>query len=91
MVNGAPFPPASLPDGSGGYVPIQCSGGRVCGYGAFGRIPTAVDSTIYESQREANPGIYVSTYGFVRENSFAYPAGYQCELIGHECKSPTIV
>ena len=90
MVNGVPFTPPPLPEGSGGYVSIQCSGGRVCGYGAFGRIPTAVDSTItYESQREANPGIYVSIYGFVRENSYAYPAGYQCEPIGRECISIT--
>ena len=86
MVNGAPFSPPPLPEGSGGYVPIQCSGGRICGYGAFGQIATAIDSTItYESQREANPGIYVSIYGFVRENSYAYPAGYQCEPIGREC------
>ncbi len=84
MLNGVSYsPPTRANLGSGGYVPIRCSDGEVHGYGGFGQLPG--DSNIsYESPREPNAAMYASIYGFGREHSYAYSAGYQCEPIGRK-------
>ena len=91
QVNGQPFLPASRTNdvltsrGSEDYVEIYCSNGQICGYGAFSPLTQPGDNLIeWVSTREENPAIYSSIYGFSREVSYAYPAGYQCEPIGRE-------
>ena len=84
-VNGTAFdPPSRNAFGSGGYLPIRCQAGEVCGYGAFGQLASGVSTISYGSSSEPNPGMYASVYGLDREISFAYPAGYECEPIGRE-------
>jgi len=55
--------------GSGEYIPIQCSNGEICGYGAY-------------STKDAYPGINFQLYGYVPEMSYMYAAGFEMEPIG---------
>ena len=85
LVNGTTFLPASKnQSGSGGYVPIYCKNGEICGYGAFSPISSGQATIQYNSSRDPNAAVYVSVYGFETEISFAYPAGYECQPFGCE-------
>jgi len=66
-----------------GWIPIYCSSGSICGYGA--QIGTLVGaSTLVFDKPSAAMNAYV--YGFEREISFAYPAGFEMEPIGCKLK-----
>ena len=84
-LNGIPYPPPPRSVfGSDEYVAIHCKNQEICGYGAFGPISVGDTTISYESLGENNPGVCASIYGFARENSYAFPAGYQCEPIGRK-------
>ena len=84
-VNGSSYlPPSRVELGSQGYVPIHCKNGEVCGYGAFSPLTSGSATIGYSTPSDPNPGVYAFVYGFLREISFAYPAGYECEPLG--CK-----
>ncbi len=75
--------------GSGEYVPIQCSNGEVCGYGAFspsplGRTPNKLFQLQFNSSKDPYAGINFNLYGYVSEMSYAYPAGFEMEPIGRK-------
>ena len=72
-VNGATFTPDS------GYYPIHCSGGQICGYGAYSSLPDGDHEVAYNIPGAA---MMLCMYGFVREASFAYPAGFEMQAIG---------
>ena len=83
LINGSQAMPAA------GWVPIYCSSGSICGYG--GQISTPVGaSTLVFNKPSAAMNAYV--YGFEREISFAYPAGFEMEPIGctFECSDTYI-
>ena len=83
LINGSQAMPAA------GWVPIYCSSGSICGYG--GQISTPVGaSTLVFDKPSAAMNAYV--YGFEREISFAYPAGFEMEPIGctFECSDTYI-
>jgi hypothetical protein len=84
-VNGVAYtPPGRSVAGSVDYVPIQCKNGSVCGYGAFGPIPAGSSTISYKSSRDPLATVYASVYGYLRENSYAYPAGFECTPLGRE-------
>lgn len=84
-VNGTTYtPPERNMVGSGEYVPIRCKNGTVCGYGAFGPLPAGISTIAYNSPRDPRATVYASVYGFLRENSYAYPAGYELSPVGCE-------
>ena len=73
--------------GSGEYVPIECSNGEICGYGAFAPSPLGATtnqqfSLQFNSSKNAYAGINFQLYGYVPEMSYAYPAGFEMEPIG---------
>ena len=70
--------------GSGDYIEIRCSNNEVCGYGAYAPLEICDSTLSYSASREANTALYAQVYGFQREFSYAYPAGYQCEQIGRK-------
>ncbi len=84
--NGEPFTPQSMLDkGSGGYIPISCSNGEICGYGAFSRLSRGVTGTLeFKSDKDPEAAAFAQVYGFGQEISYAYPAGYQLEPIGRK-------
>ena len=84
MANGATFLGHINVLGSGDYINISCSNGRVCGYGAFGPISRGTTRFAYTSQRESNPGLYAFVTSIGDQVQHAYPAGYECEPIGRE-------
>ena len=85
LINDTAFlPPLRHELGSQEYVPIVCQSGEVCGYGAFSPLAPGTATARYTSEREPNAAVYISVYGVLRETSFAYPAGYECEPIGRE-------
>ena len=85
LINDTAFlPPPRHELGSQEYVSIYCQNGEVCGYGAFSPLASGTATVQYDSAREPNAAVYTSVYGFLREISFAYPAGYECEPIGCE-------
>ena len=62
-----------------GWIPIYCTSGLICGYGA--QISTFVGaSTLVFDKPSAAMNAYV--YGFETELPFAYPAGFEMEPIG---------
>lgn len=75
LVNGMQATPLD-----GGYVPIYCSGGRICGYG--GRFDGTGINTVAHSDKLA--GINAFQYGYGIEISYGYPGGMEMEGIG--CK-----
>ena len=75
-INGTQFNPES------GYQPIYCANGQVCGYGAYSDLPDGDHLVEYNVPGSAL-NLYV--YGFLREISFAYPAGFEMEAIGGTC------
>lgn len=72
MINGSTFTPDS------GYQTIYCSNGQMCGYGAYSGIPSG-DRLLQYNVLASTMSMYV--YGFLRENSFAYPAGFEMKAI----------
>ena len=66
-----------IPDS--GYYPIYCSGGQICGYGAYSGLPDGDHEVAYNMPGAA---MMLCMYGFVREASFAYPAGFEMQAIG---------
>lgn len=85
VVNDMPYtPPSRAVAGSGRYVPIRCKNGTICGYGAYGPLPAGSSTISYNSPRDPLATVYASVYGFLRENSYAYPAGFECAPLG--CK-----
>lgn len=72
-VNGTTFTPDS------GYYPIYCSDGQICGYGAYSGLPDGYHEVAYNIPGAA---MMLCMYGFVREASFAYPAGFEMQAIG---------
>ena len=89
MLNNNSFrPPPRTMQGSEGYIEIRCSNGAVCGYGAFSPIPQGNNTISWNADpataRDTNVALFASIYGFQRKNSYAYPAGYQCEPIGRK-------
>ena len=77
---------ASLQGGSGQYVPIQCSNGEICGYGAFTPLSGISDTfqLQFNSSKDPYAGFNLNVYGYVTEMSFAYPAGFEMEPIGRK-------
>ena len=73
MINGTTFTPDS------GYRPIFCANGEICGYGAYSEIPKGDHLVNYNMPGTA---VNVFIYGFLREISFAYPAGFEMQAIG---------
>ena len=75
QVDGNPLVPAD----SGGWKPIYCSDGEVCGYAARQEVGAGSFNVFH-----TNPlaGIYVSVTGFNREVSFGYSSGFEFEKIG---------
>ncbi len=72
-INGTTFAPDS------GYVPIYCSSGQICGYGAYSGLPDGDHQVTYNIPGAA---MMLYMYGFMRETSFAYPAGFEMQAIG---------
>ena len=66
-----------IPDS--GYSPIYCSGGQICGYGAYSGLPDGDHEVVYNMPGAA---MMLYMYGFVREASFAYPARFEMQAIG---------
>ena len=62
-----------------GYYPIYCSGGQICGYGAYSSLPDGDHKVAYNMPGAA---MMLCMYGFLREISFAYPAGFEMQAIG---------
>ena len=73
VINGTTFRPDS------GYRPIYCSNGEICGYGAYSRLPAGDHEVAYNI---AGAAMMLHVYGFLREISFAYPAGFELQAIG---------
>ena len=73
MINGTSFTPDS------GYQPIFCANGQICGYGAYSGLPVGNHLVEYSMPGSA---LNLHVYGFLREISFAYPAGFEMEAIG---------
>ena len=85
QVNGDTYsPPDRDMMGSGGYVPIFCKNGEVCGYGGFGPLEPGNITIAYNSSRNSQAGLFATIYGYMGEDSYAFPAGYQCEALGRE-------
>ena len=72
-INGTTFTPES------GYLGIYCSNGQVCAYGAYSGVPVGSHEVRYDM---AGAGMNLFVYGFLREISFAYPAGFEMQAIG---------
>jgi hypothetical protein len=72
-INGTTFMPDS------GYVPIYCSSGQICGYGAYSSLPVGNHLVTYNIPGAA---MMLYMYGFKRESSVAYPAGFEMQAIG---------
>ena len=72
-INGTTFTPDS------GYYPINCSNNQVCGYGAYSGVPVGSHEVKYNISGAA---MNLFVYGFLREISFAYPAGFEMQAIG---------
>lgn len=72
-LNGTTFMPDS------GYYPIYCYSGQICGYGAYSGLPTGDHEVVYNVSGAA---MMLYVYGFLREISFAYPAGFEMQAIG---------
>ena len=66
-----------MPDS--GYHPILCSNNQACGYGAYSSLPVGDHQLSYKVPRAA---MSLFVYGFFREISFAYPAGFEMQPIG---------
>ena len=66
-----------------GWIPIYCSSGSICGYGAQIGTPVRA-STLVFNKPSAAMNAYV--YGFESKISFAYPAGFEMEPIGCKLK-----
>ena len=66
-----------MPDS--GYYPIVCSNNQTCGYGAYSGLPVGDHQLSYKVPRAA---MSLFVYGFFREISFAYPAGFEMQPIG---------
>ena len=66
-----------------GWIPIYCSSGSICGYGAQIGTPVGASTLVFD-KTSAAMNAYV--YGFEREISFAYPAGFEMEPIGCKLK-----
>ena len=77
-VNGSAFIPDS------GYHPIYCSGGQICGYGAYSAIDKG-DHLIQYDKLDA--GMYLYAYGFTEFASIAYPAGEVLQTPATACPS----
>ena len=73
LINGTAFTPTS------GYFPIYCANQAICGYGAYSDLQQG-DHTVQYAKANSALNLYV--YGFLREISFAYPAGFEMEAIG---------
>ena len=76
--------PPLIDGGSGDYIEIRCRNNELCGYGAYAPLEIGDSTLSYSTSREANTALYAQVYGFQREISYAYPAGYQCEPIGRK-------
>ena len=88
MLGDSALLPGSRSDhGSGGYIPIYCSNGLVCGYGAIAGLPATGGTMSYNSQQHPNAAFYSTVYGFAIESSFAYPGGFEMESIGSKEQS----
>ena len=72
-INGTTFTPDS------GYYPMLCSNNQTCGYGAYSSLPVGDHQVSYNVSGAA---INLFAYGFLREISFAYPAGFEMQAIG---------
>ena len=72
-INGTTFMPDS------GYYPIHCSNNQTCGYGAYSGLPVGDHQVSYDVSGAA---MNLFVYGFTREISFAYPAGFEMQPIG---------
>jgi len=75
LINGTQAMPAA------GWIPIYCSSGSICAYGAQIGTPVGASTLVFDKPSAAM-NAYV--YGFETEISFAYPAGFEMEPIG--CK-----
>ena len=92
LVNSSSFTPTMLTDrGSGGYIPIYCSDGEICGYGGAGRIQSGYLQVSYQSSAYPDAAMYVSVYSVVYVRLFAelvssqaYAAGMKCDPIGRK-------
>ena len=62
-----------------GYFGIYCSNGQICAYGAYSEVPAGSHEVRYVM---AGTGMNLFVYGFLREISFAYPAGFEMQAIG---------
>ena len=68
-----------------GYQPIYCSVNdsiEICAYGAYHEVGQGELTIQYGTGTEAF-GLY--TYGFTREQSFAYPTAFEMEPVGRKC------
>ena len=73
MINDSKVTPSS------GYRAIYCSNGQICGYGAYSNVSLGIHLVRYNMPATAF-SLYV--YGFAREISYGYPAGFRLEPIG---------
>ena len=80
QVDGNPLVPAD----SGGWKPIYCSDGEVCGYGARQEVGDGSFNVFH-----TNPlaGIYVEVTGLDQEVSIGYTSGLEFEEIGRTFSS----
>jgi hypothetical protein len=72
-INGTTFVPKS------GYHPIYCSNSQICGYGAYSGVPVGSHQVNYNMSGAA---MNLFVYGFLREISFGYPAGFEMQSVG---------
>jgi len=66
-----------------GWIPIYCSSSSICGYGAQIGTPVGSSTLVFDKPSAA---MNAYAYGFEREISFAYPAGFEMEPIGCKLK-----
>ena len=72
-INSTTFAPDS------GYQPIYCANNIICGYGAYSGLDRGDHLVQFDMPGSA---LNLFIYGFLREISFAYPAGFEMEAIG---------
>jgi len=77
LINGTQATPEA------GWIPIYCSSGSICGYGAQIDTPVRASTLVFDKPSAAM-NAYV--YGFEKKISFAYPAGFEMEPIGCKLK-----
>ena len=83
------IPPTRSTVGRSEYVPIRCKNGTICGYGAYGPLPAGSSTISYKSPSSPLATVYATIYGYLRENSYAYPAGFECSPLGRKLSRDT--